>query len=302
MFAIFSSTLLNYLWVFIVGLSEVTGSAPHYFIILYHIISYCILSHHIESYCIILLLHCIKWYWILLHIPARCIVSYPIIISNQLISFSSHNFRVYFRVSDCLIPLWVSTLWELPSPASQLPLDDPGTRLSIWALELQSLKGRRARVSLPSPDSLTSRWSGESNWQPCSHKTPPQKPSGHSCPRRWLVISSRRKLDARKHKEHSRCLKCHNTTMQVADWQRGRFRSSPLPESIFLQVSHAQMEALYHLLVVCSGNYEKKSFFRAHILFISLYSHVLWPHHTILWIFHKAAIESDHWKLCILPF
>lgn len=71
-----------------------------------------------------------------------------------------------------------------------------------------------------------------------SQPPPPLRPSGHSCPPPWFVISSCWKLDASQHKVLSRCLKCHNITMQVADWQWGGFHSSALPGSISCQDSH----------------------------------------------------------------
>lgn len=110
----------------------------------------------------------------------------------------------------------------------------------IWALQQQLLMGGESVSHSPPPSHIFPDGLGSQTGN-LAVTNPPHKPSGHSCPPCWLVISSCGKLDASKHKVHSRCLKCHNITMQVVDWQRGRFRSTPLPTSL----PHEENEAFF---------------------------------------------------------
>lgn len=95
---------------------------------------------------------------------------------------------------------------------------------------------------------------------------PPHEPSGHSCPPCWVVISSCGKLDASEHKVYSRCLKCHNTTMQVVDWQRGRFRFLATASEHLLSSLPHEKGGTFHLPL-----FTREACICAHILFISSY-------------------------------
>lgn len=67
-------------------------------------------------------------------------------------------------------------------------------------------------------------------------QSPHLEPSGHSCVPCWWRISCCAKVDASKHKMHSRCSKCHNITMQVVDWQQVRISPAPANLKINQQV------------------------------------------------------------------
>lgn len=112
-----------------------------------------------------------------------------------------------------------SLIWsELPSVTRELPLDHLETlHMGTSAAVVEEM---REFFSFPAPPSFhmfpDGLWSQTGN---LAITNSPDKPSSHSCPPCWLVISSCRKLDASKHKVRSRCLKCHSMAMQVTSRQ-----------------------------------------------------------------------------------
>lgn len=176
------------------------------------------------------------------------------------------------HVTYYLLRLGVSThsdsliLWELPSITRELPLDHLEACCLTYGHFSSSCWGEKKSVShSPPPSHILPDGLGSQTGN-LAVTNPPHEPSGHSCPPCRLVISSCGKLDASKHKVHSRCLKCHNITMQVVDWQRGRFRFLATASEHLLSSLPHEKGGIFHLVL-----FTREACICAHILFNSSY-------------------------------